>query len=229
MSTKDQQNLQAPNDSWELLSELFTENRKARMESVSKNRTDYLRLAIQDIHDPHNVSACLRSAEAMGIKDVDVVTLKNSFKATGPSRGTRYWSDIHSWQSVSDCVQHLKSKGYLLCAGLPSQDALPLTEIPLDKPLCVIFGNEHEGISDEWLDHIDIPFTIPMVGMVESLNISVAAAITMHDLTRRLKESIPSEKYLISENSRQDLLNRWAYAQTKNASSQIEILRKRKE
>lgn len=214
-----------PDDAWDLLHPSFTEERRQRMLGVAAKRTNQVRLAIQDIHDPHNVSACMRSAEAMGINHVDVITLKGSFRPTGPSKGTRHWSNIHNWQDVASCTKALKDEGYLLCAGLPRPDAVPLGEIPTDKPVCLLFGNEHEGISDDWLEHVDIGFTIPMVGMVESLNISVAAAISLYDLTRRFRLSLPADSYYITNEQQRLLLNRWAYHQCRDPDSQLAHLR----
>lgn len=214
-----------PADAWELLHPSFTEERRQRMLSVAARRTNQVRLAIQDIHDPHNVSACLRSAEAMGINHVDVITLKGSFKPTGPSKGTRHWSTIHSWQDAAACALALKAEGYTLCAGLPRPDAVPLAQIPTDRPVCVLFGNEHEGISPAWLEHIDIGFTIPMVGMVESLNISVAAAVSLYDLTGRFRLSLGDEKYYITNQQQRLLLNRWAYHQCRDPDAQLAHLR----
>lgn len=217
-----------PSDAWELLSPNLTENRRSKMLEVAAKRTNYLKLAIQDLHDPHNISACIRSAEAMGINNIEVVYEKNNFKVSGPSKGTKYWSNINTWKSIKECASSLKKEGYTLCAGLPDPKATELSKIPLDKPLCVIFGNEHAGISSSWLPYIDIPFTIPMVGMVESYNISVAAAITLYDLTQRLQKNLKEAQYFLKETEKQHLLNKWVIANNKNPMEQLELLRSRK-
>lgn len=200
-----------PNDAWTLLSGYMTESRRDRMIAASKTRTKYIRLVIQDIHNPHNVSACMRSAEAFGVQDVDIVTTRPSkFRPSTAARGVGQWLTVNIHASVQECATQLKNAGYLLAAGVPTQEAKPLHDLPLDRPIALIFGNEHEGIDLGWHDHIDLPFTIPMVGMVESLNISVCAAITLEQLTHAARETVPHALFHLDEPARLHLLNDWA-------------------
>lgn len=178
--------------------------------SVASQRTRHIRLVIQDIHQPHNVSACLRSAEAFGVQDCDVVTLSEKFKPSGVARGVNAWLKINRYQEIASCVKSLRADGYKIVAGIPIQTACPLEEIPVDQRIAVVFGNEHDGIAKEWLDHVDFPFTIPMVGQVESLNISVSAAITLHSLTERARRELASDTYHLSSEEQRLILNEWA-------------------
>jgi tRNA (guanosine-2'-O-)-methyltransferase len=86
---------------------------------------------------------------------------------------------------------------------------VPLDKLPVTEKIAVVFGNEHAGIDSAWLPHMDQLFTIPMFGMVESLNISVGAAITMQHLTHRARETLPAETYHLAEAERRRLLNQW--------------------
>lgn len=200
-----------PKDAWALLSSMMTETRRNRMLAASWERTRWLRLVIQDIHNPHNVAACMRSAEAFGVQDLDVVSIKASkYRSSNAARGVANWLTVRKHSSVESCAQSLRDAGYLLAAGVPKPGATPLHELPLDRPVAVIFGNEHAGIDLGWHEHIDLPFTIPMVGMVESLNISVCAAITLHHLTLSAKAQIGPSQYYLSEDLRLALLNDWA-------------------
>ena len=215
-----------PGDAWALLSSMMTETRRNRMLSASHERTRFLRLVIQDIHNPHNVAACMRSAEAFGVQDVDVVTVKASkYRSSNAARGVANWLTVRKHASVESCAQNLKADGYVLAAGVPKPGATPLHELPLDRPIAVIFGNEHAGIDLGWHEHIDLPFTIPMVGMVESLNISVCAAITLHHLTLAAKARVDHAQYYLPEDLRRALLDDWACRHVANWESVLERLR----
>jgi tRNA (guanosine-2'-O-)-methyltransferase len=196
-------------DAWELLSPRLTDQRRARLERAAAGRTRHIRLVVQDLHDPHNVSACMRSAEALGVQDVDVVTLKEPFRVSTVARGVADWLTIRRHRDIPSAVAALRASGYLIVAGVPRTDAVSLYDLPLDRPIAVVFGNEHAGISPEWLAHVDQPFTIPMVGLVESLNISVSAAITLSHLTYASRVALPRERYYLSDAARSELLSRW--------------------
>lgn len=215
-----------PSDAWALLSSMMTETRRNRMLSASEERTRFLRLVIQDIHNPHNVAACMRSAEAFGVQDVDVVTVKASkYRSSNAGRGVANWLTVRKHVSVESCARSLKADGYVLAAGVPKPGAVALHELPLDRPIAVIFGNEHAGIDLGWHEQIDLPFTIPMVGMVESLNISVSAAITLHHLTLAAKARVDRAKYYLPQDVRQSLLNDWACRHVANWESVLERFR----
>jgi tRNA (guanosine-2'-O-)-methyltransferase len=188
----------------------LTPQRQARLSAAADQRTNYLRLIIQDIHNPHNVSACLRTAEAFGILNVDVVNLHEKFRVSSVARGVESWLNIRKWLSIEECVKDLKQHGYKLAAGFPAQNSLPLSEVPLSSPIAVIFGNEHDGVDEDWLPHIDYKFTIPMRGLVESLNISVSCGISLYEFTRRAKLEVPSSTYLLSTLEKAQLLEKWA-------------------
>lgn len=198
-----------PSDAWSLLKGRLTEPRRSKMAAVAAQRTRHIRLVIQDVHQPHNVSACLRSADAFGIDTVDIVTLKESFKPSTVARGVSGWLTVHKHKSVADCVAVLRAGGYHIVAGLPRQDSVPLYDLPVTRRLAVVFGNEHAGIDSEWLKHVDHPFTIPMVGMVESLNISVSAAITLAHLTHTARAAVDPAAYFLNAAERELLLNTW--------------------
>ena len=217
-----------PKDAWRLLSPRLTDRRREKMEQVAGHRTKHVRLVLQDIHDPHNISACLRSAEAFGVLDIDIVNLYQKFaKPSSVSRGSFNWLKLHRYTDISDVVSDLRRSGYKLAAGYPpSQDTCKLDEIPVQQPVAVIFGNEHRGVSEEWAQHIDYRFTIPMVGMVESLNISVSAALSMYQLTEKSKLLLGDGVY-ISRDERESLLSDWICQHSRSYEKELEILRSR--
>jgi tRNA (guanosine-2'-O-)-methyltransferase len=213
-----------PPDAWQLLAPQLTPARRARMAAVAAARTRRVRLVVQDIHHPHNVSACLRSADAFGVQDVDIVTLHESFRASTVARGVADWLTLRRFRAVDAAVTALRKDGYRLFAGVPVPGALPLDQLPAGGKIAVVFGNEKDGIDPAWRAHIDQPFTIPMVGMVESLNISVSAAITLRHLTEASRAAAP-DGYLLSDAERTQLLSAWACRQVSSWSEQLARLR----
>ena len=214
-----------PSDAWRLLSPQLTDKRRERMLATAAKRTNHIRLVVQDVHQPHNVSACVRSAEGFGIQNIDVVTLKNKTDISTVARGVDYWVNIHKHETVAACVDRLHNQGYLVAAAFPYGDAVELDQLPVDKPIALAFGNEHEGLDLEWRDRADIRFTIPMMGIVESLNISVCAAISMYSMTQRAKALLPPQTYHLSSAAQEELLNEWICRQITTYDAQLRRLR----
>ena len=175
------------------LESFVTPERLAKIDTVLAQRTRHLTVVAEDFHDPHNASALLRTCESIGIQDVHVVENFNTFKArVGAASGATKWVTRHQYGEVGQnntlaCCQKLRSQGYLLVATSPHIKAIPPEAIPLDQKLAVIFGSERDGVSQQTLATADYQLKIPMVGFVESLNVSVSAAICLYTLTRRLR------------------------------------------
>jgi len=171
----------------------LSEKRQKRLLETASHRIHAIRLVVQDVDDPHNISACFRSAEALGIMDVHTIHARRPYRTNAVSRGVDRWLNIRTHKTIAECAQNLKNDGFCIAAGFPTSDALPITEMPLDKPIALVFGNEHDGVSAEWEPYLDYKFTIPMHGMVESMNISVSAAIGMYEARRRLPKYAASK------------------------------------
>lgn len=203
-----------PPDLWEVLRARFSPARQQRILDVVGKRTAHVRLVLQDVHLPHNISACLRSAEAFGVSHCDIVRIKPSrFKPSGAARGVESWLQVQAYSSIPECAAVLKASGYHIVAAIPRQEAVVLEAVPIDKPLAVLFGNEHAGVDPQWNEYIDGYFTIPMCGMVESLNISVSAAVSLFSLTQRMQAELPRETYYLSQVQQQALLGEWVSRQ----------------
>jgi len=213
-----------PKDAWELLSPRLTAARRGRILAAAAQRTNHVRLVIQDVHNPHNVSACMRSAEAFGVLNVDVVTMQAKFKVSTVAKGVSNWLRIERHMTAEGCAAALKAAGYRLAGGMPAPHSLALTDIPIDRPVAVLFGNENAGLSPDWLPYLDYQFTIPMRGLVESLNISVAAAVTLFSLTGRAGEAM-GRAATLSEAEQTELLNEWICNQTPAYALELERLR----
>lgn len=175
------------------LESFVTPQRLSKIDAVLAQRTRHLTVVAEDFYDPHNASALLRTSDSLGIQDVHIVENYNTFKArVGAASGSMKWVTLHQYGETEQnntlaCAQKLRSQGYLMVATSPHLNALPPEALPLDQKLAVIFGSERDGVSQPALETADYQLKIPMVGFVESLNVSVSAAICLYTLTQRLK------------------------------------------
>ena len=198
-----------PDDAWELLSVKLSAQRKERILRMVALRTAYVRLIVQDLIDPHNISACLRSADAFGVLHVDVVTQRQKYRPSTASRGSGQWLKIKRWESIAQAAVRLKGMGYQIAAAFPSARGRLLTDLPVDRPIALLVGNEHEGVDEGWLPYVDETFQVPMTGMAESLNVSVCAAICLYETTRRALAAVGPERFHIPAAQQHALLCEW--------------------
>ncbi len=180
-----------------------------RILAVLEQRLGSVRVVVENLHNPHNMSAVLRSCEAMGIQNVDVVDEQKEFKvARGITKGSHKWLTLKRHDDFATMAKQLKSEGFSLYAAMPAPDALPLDTVPVTEKIAIVFGNEHGGVSDTALEHCDGRFVIPMQGFVESFNVSVAVAISIYDLTTRARKEREDGGRLTPE-QKAELLNEW--------------------
>lgn len=164
-----------------------SETRTAKIDSALAHRQPMLTVIMENIHDPHNVNAILRSCDAVGIVDVHFLYTIEKFPklAHGTSSGAYKWLDYHKWTSVRECFDFLKSNGLQILGTKLEPGARQLYDFDLARPTALVLGNEHRGISDEAASGCDELLYIPMLGMVESLNVSVATAVTLFEALRQ--------------------------------------------
>ena len=171
--------------------ELLLPERKARIDEVVANRTRTLTVVMEAFCDPQNVNAVLRTCEAFGVQDIHVVEgpLKRYDRNKKISQNTDKWLDVHRWKQTGECLEALKNQGFRIFATHVSDGARGLAELSFKEPVALVFGNEHRGVSDEALALADEQFLIPTVGFVQSLNVSVAVAISVaRAVERRIGE-----------------------------------------
>ena len=164
---------------------LLTEARLARIESVIAARLSSVTLVLDRLLDPHNVAAALRTAEGLGLARVHLVPHEEG-DLTAHRRVTQdadKWLDIEPHQSGAGAARALASRGYAVYAGHLDEGALLLARLPSDRPVALLFGNEHEGPSAETIAACAGTFRIPMAGFTQSFNVSVAAAIALSRVT----------------------------------------------
>ena len=172
------------------LEEFLTDNRKERFLQVLENRTNHFTIALEDVYQLHNTSAVMRSCEVFGIQELNVVEQKFGKRIdTQIAMGAQKWVDINRFNTMQNCMDTLREKGYQIIATTPHNDSCMLHEFDITKKSAIFFGTEKEGLSPEVIDQADGYLKIPMVGFTESLNISVSAAIIIQDITTRLRQS----------------------------------------
>lgn len=165
------------------LSAAITPERFARIASVAANRVHTVTTVLEDIADPHNASAILRSCDAFGVQELHAIELRHRFLASKVARGTQNWIDVNRHSSSEACIAALKQRGFRVCLAVMEGDKTPDDLRQFDK-VAVVFGNEHNGASSNMRELTDETFRVPMYGFVESLNVSVAAAVTLYTVTR---------------------------------------------
>lgn len=172
------------------LENILTENRKEKFLKVLQNRTNHFTVAVEDVFQMHNTSAVMRSCEIFGIQELNVIEQRYGKSIDKEiAMGAQKWVDINTFDSITNCIDTIKNRGYQIIATTPHESDCLLNDFDISKPSALFFGTERDGLSQEILDRADGFLKIPMVGFTESLNISVSAAIIIQNLMSRLHKS----------------------------------------
>ncbi|HVZ72063.1 MAG TPA: RNA methyltransferase [Polyangia bacterium] len=159
------------------LAPLLLDERRARIDAAVAARLAGLRVVIENLHDPHNGAAVLRSAEAFGIQRVEVIEHLEKFKFSSTvTQGCEKWLDVVRHKTLDAAVDSLRRDGFVIYAAVPGA-ASSVEDLNFARPAAVLVGNEHAGLTPEAIDAADRTFSIPMAGMTASLNLSVATAL----------------------------------------------------
>jgi tRNA (guanosine-2'-O-)-methyltransferase len=179
----------------EYLSQFVTEHKFNLMQKVLQNRTNHVTVVLEDIYQPQNASAVLRTCDCMGVQSVHIIENKNKYELNPDVElGAAKWLNLHKYSkretnNTVHCLQHLKQQGYRIVATTPHTHSCSIQELPIDGKFAVVFGTEKDGISQTVHEMADEFVVIPMHGFTESYNISVSAAITLYELTTRMRNS----------------------------------------
>jgi len=170
------------------MQECITERRAGRIRDVLSRRQTDLTLVVNNIHDPHNVSAILRSCDAFGIHRVHLLYTDTAFPPLGKksSASAKKWVETVRHANAATLATTLRDQGYALVATSFSETARPLQEWDLTRKIAIILGNEHRGVDEDLAPYLDGSLYISMMGMVQSLNVSVAAAVILYEGFRQL-------------------------------------------
>lgn len=199
----------------EYLREFVTEDRWERINEIIDARTRYLSVVVEDIYQPHNASAVLRSCDGFGIQDAHIIENHNEFDPSSQvTIGADQWLSLHRYNkpgadNTEACLSGLKKQGYKIIATTPHENDVNLNNLSLNEPVAVVFGTELDGISERAAELADGFMKIPMYGFSESFNISVSAAICMYNLSRRLRDPESGINWQLSEEEKTDLRLNW--------------------
>lgn len=160
--------------------ELLLPRRKARVDEVVARRVRGLTLVLEQIHDPHNLAAILRTAEGLGLQDVHAVEAPSGFRPSAAvTQGADKWLDLHKHRDPESCASALRAQGFRLLGARLEGEVLDLEDLPFAERLALVFGNEHAGLSEGFSRQCDGFFKIPMSGFAQSFNVSVSVAIAL--------------------------------------------------
>jgi tRNA (guanosine-2'-O-)-methyltransferase len=192
-----------------------TDRRQQRIEEVLARRQPDLTIVLENIHDPHNVSAVLRSCDAVGVLAAHTIYTEEQPPDRAYARTTSgsaaKWIEVHRHESVEACYAELHRSGFQILVTALTEHAVDLIDLDLTQPTALVFGNEMRGVSAEALAGADGAVTIPMHGMIESLNISVACAVCLFEAMRQRRLSGAYDQAKLSEAEREQLTTRWLH------------------
>jgi|TARA_B000000557_G_scaffold264043_1_gene268288 tRNA (guanosine-2'-O-)-methyltransferase len=167
----------------------LTDRKVERFHEVLNHRTRHLTVVLENIFQPHNASAVIRSCDAFGLQDLHVIELNNRFAPNKDiALGSQRWIQTTHHSNSAGCIDALKASGYQVVATTP-HTTRTLASLPIDKPLALCFGEEKPGLSQSVLDRADHVACLPMYGFAESYNLSVSVALGLYDLRTRLQAS----------------------------------------
>lgn len=168
---------------------MTTTARQKKITEVLKKRQKFLTVVFYNIHDPHNISAILRTCDAVGIPEVHIINTieskKNIRLGKKSSASAIKWVKVNHYNNVKSCIDKLKDLGYNIYSTYLNNKSNSLYELDLTEKIALVFGNEHTGVSEEIMTMSDKNFIIPQVGMIPSLNVSVACGVCLYEAFRQ--------------------------------------------
>ncbi|MFN4284588.1 MAG: TrmH family RNA methyltransferase [Lacibacter sp.] len=192
----------------------MTEARRARLLSVLHKRQPDLTVVLENVFDPHNISAVMRSCDAVGIQEIYVLNTRiPRHKKWGDksSSSAAKWLTIHQFEDAEQCFQALRQKYRRILTTHLASDAVSLYEIDFTQSVALVFGNEHAGVSDEIRAMADGNFVIPQMGIIQSLNISVACAVSIYEAMRQKQLAGHYNRPRLPLEQQQQLLTEWGF------------------
>jgi len=188
-----------------------TEKRLEKITRVVSSRQHSLTVVMENIHDPHNVSAIFRTCDAVGIPKVNLIYNFESFPRIGKksSASAFKWVEKDKYKSVESCYQELKNQGFKIFASSLTDHSKSLYELNLTQKAAIVVGNEHRGVSDEAAKLADDVFLIPQYGMVQSLNVSVATAVILYEAMRQRLEKGMYSKSELDKEKLENMIDSW--------------------
>ncbi|EKY11458.1 RNA methyltransferase [Capnocytophaga sp. oral taxon 324] len=197
------------------LEHFITEERKERFLQVISVRTNHFTVAMEDVFQMHNTSAVVRTCEVFGVQQAHSIEGRFGKRIDAKiAMGAQKWVDVFRYNDTQSCIDTLRAQGYQIVATTPHKDAYFLNDFDISKKSAFFFGTEKEGLSEQVLSQADTYLKIPMVGFTESLNISVAVAIVLQQLTDKLRRS--QVAWQLTDEERLSTLINWTKKSIRN-------------
>lgn len=202
------------------LSNYMTEDRWSLFQEVVTQRTRHITVILEDIYQPHNASAVLRTCDCFGIQDVHVIENRNEYTINPEvALGASKWLDLYKYnesdgENTVRAINELQSSGYCVVATSPHIDGHTPDTIEINKPLAILLGTEGKGLSETAFKAADDYLRIPMYGFTESFNLSVSASLIIHRLTERLRAS--KTTWELSQSEKEEILLNWMRQSIRN-------------
>jgi tRNA (guanosine-2'-O-)-methyltransferase len=192
----------------------MTPERKDKLTSVLKNRQNDITVVLENVFDPHNISAVMRTCDAVGVQDIYILNTKiprhKKWGAKSSSSAAK-WLTVHQYEDARACFAALRQRYPVILTTHLSSDAVSLYELDLTQRTALVFGNEHSGVSEEIRALADGNFVIPQVGIIRSLNISVACAVTLYEAFRQKQRAGHYDGQRLDMDEYNKLFRDWGY------------------
>lgn len=190
----------------------MTPARFEKLKAVLQRRQFNLTIVLENVFDPHNISAVMRTCDAVGIQEIYILNTKiprhKKWGARSSSSAAK-WLTVHQFENTDQCFESIRKRGLKILTTHLGDDAVPLYAVDFTTPLALVFGNEHSGVSDEIRAKADGNFVIPQVGIIQSLNISVACAVTLYEAFRQKEKAGHYHGHAQEIEARVQLLKDW--------------------
>ena len=192
----------------------MTPERRDKLLNVLSKRQTNLTVVLENVQDPHNASAVMRTCDAVGIQEVYILTTKiPRHKKWGyrSSSSALKWLTIHEFDNLEECVAALRKKFSKILTTHLSSDAVSLHDINFTESIALVFGNEHAGVTEEFRALADGNFIIPQMGIIQSLNISVACAVSIYEAMRQKMNAGHYNQASLPKEQMDSLLTQWGF------------------
>jgi len=184
-----------------------------RLTSVLNKRQDDITVVLENVYDPHNISAVMRTCDAVGVQEIFILNTKiprhKKWGAKSSSSAAK-WSTVHQFDDAGQCFSSLRKRYSSILTTYLGNDSIGLHQLDLTKSIALVFGNEHSGVSDEIRQLADGNFVIPQAGIIRSLNISVACAVTLYEAYRQKILAGHYEHKKLDDARYNELLKEWS-------------------
>ncbi len=192
----------------------MTPQRRERLLSVLRKRQPDLTVVLENVFDPHNISAVMRTCDAVGIQELYVLTNKiprhKKWGARSSSSAAK-WLTVHQYEDAEACFKEIRNKYEKIYTTHLSSDAVSLYDINFSGSVALVFGNEHNGVSEEIRAMADGNFLIPQMGIIQSLNISVACAVSIYEALRQKTNAGHYNQQRLPDETFNTLLDEWGF------------------